>query len=189
MSPILTGVIASGISGNLASPTAFESISTTVVGAGGSSGFDFSSIPSTYKHLQIRTYHKQPVDKDLIIRFNGDTAANYSSHNIRGGNGSATSSGGVANIGNPEWAYDLNVGNDDSYWSSVIDILDYGNTSKAKTVRMFYGNSSSSGSSVWFQSLLWTGTDAINAINITTNGTPTNTLFQHSHFALYGIKG
>ncbi len=35
-------------------PTAYESIATTTVGAGGTSTITFSSIPSTYTHLQIR---------------------------------------------------------------------------------------------------------------------------------------
>jgi len=32
----------------------FESIATVTVGAGGSSEINFTSIPSTYQHLQIR---------------------------------------------------------------------------------------------------------------------------------------
>ena len=34
--------------------TSYESIATVTVGAGGSSSISFTSIPSTYKHLQIR---------------------------------------------------------------------------------------------------------------------------------------
>ena len=40
--------------GVTAAATSFDSIATVTVGAGGSSSITFSSIPSTYKHLQIR---------------------------------------------------------------------------------------------------------------------------------------
>ena len=48
--PIL-GVIDSAKTGNLSS---YESIQTITVGSGGASTIVFSSIPSTYAHLQIR---------------------------------------------------------------------------------------------------------------------------------------
>ena len=35
-------------------PTEFESIATVTVGSGGSSTISFTSIPGTYKHLQVR---------------------------------------------------------------------------------------------------------------------------------------
>jgi hypothetical protein len=56
MTPIL-GILASGMSGNLWAPGKdFDSIATTTVGAGGASTITFSSIPSTYRHLQIRLF-------------------------------------------------------------------------------------------------------------------------------------
>jgi hypothetical protein len=50
--PIL-GIIASAITGNLVT-TSYESIATVTVGGGGSATIDFTSIPATYTHLQIR---------------------------------------------------------------------------------------------------------------------------------------
>jgi hypothetical protein len=39
-------------------PTDFESIATVTVGGGGASSISFTSIPATYKHLQLEIYGK-----------------------------------------------------------------------------------------------------------------------------------
>jgi hypothetical protein len=79
MSPILTGVIASGVSGNLANP-AWDFIAG-VSNLGGVSTYTFNSIPQTYKHLQIRAMTKcnrSNVNAPLWVNVNGDeTNANY----------------------------------------------------------------------------------------------------------------
>jgi len=82
MLPSLIGVIASS-GGAAAAAGDFESIATVTVGSGGASYAEFTSIPSTYTHLQIRTMARgtrADVGDGLILQFNGDTASNYSSH-------------------------------------------------------------------------------------------------------------
>ena len=73
----------------------FESIATTTVGSGGQSTITFSSIPSTYKHLQIRYAAKNSGTSENFVAmkwvYNSDTAANYSNHYIYG-SGAATGS-------------------------------------------------------------------------------------------------
>ena len=55
MVSIYPGVVASGISGHLFTPTGrYESIQTATVDSAGTASITFSSIPSTYTHLQIR---------------------------------------------------------------------------------------------------------------------------------------
>jgi hypothetical protein len=51
----------------------------------------FSSIPATYTHLQIRAIVNLMVVKILIdvLRFNGDTGANYYTYHSLYGNGSS----------------------------------------------------------------------------------------------------
>ena len=69
MLPSLIGVIASS-GGAAAAGTAYESIATVTVGAGGSSSVTFSSIPSTYQHLQIRYINTTSTAyQNLVIRF------------------------------------------------------------------------------------------------------------------------
>ena len=83
MAPIL-GIYASQISGHLFAPSgAYDSIATTTVGAGGASSITFSSIPSTYTHLQVRITAKGNrgiVIENAYLTFNGDSGTNYNAH-------------------------------------------------------------------------------------------------------------
>ena len=168
-------------------PPAFESIAT--ISGSGVSTITFSSIPSTYKHLQIRAMALLSDGSNLAMRFNGDTASNYVMHYLmgNGANASASSSGGAA-------AQISNVcmtNNSTTYPGvSIMDIIDYASTTKNKTLRHFTGTEDNN--TIGYQSIrlgsgLWMNTSAITSITIfntsSTNG-GTNTVF-----SLYGIKG
>ena len=75
---------------------AFESIATTRVSSAVSS-VTFSSIPATYKHLQIRMLGRttaSAISSNVQITFNSDTTAgNYTMHRLVGDGTSATSYG------------------------------------------------------------------------------------------------
>jgi hypothetical protein len=188
MAPIL-GIYASQISGHLFGPTgAYDSIATTTVGAGGASSVTFSSIPSTYTHLQIRAIGKDSTTGtgDLRWNFNGDTAANYSFHWLTG-DGSTASAGGFGgtsygNVNN--WA--SGSGQTNQFSVTVIDILDYANTNKFKTGRALSGRDNNGSGVVDFASMSWRNTAAITSINLYLT---TGNLAQYSQFALYGVKG
>jgi hypothetical protein len=172
-------------------PTDYESIATVTLGSSQSS-ITFSSIPSTYQHLQIRFLAKTSranVADYAKLEINGDTTtSNYRSHSLNG-NGSSTFSENHAN------AIELGgfPGNTNAsmFGAGVIDILDYANTSKYKTLRTINGfdqNSATAGASwIGLDSGLWMSTSAITSLVIT-SGTSSN-FVQYSHFALYGIKG
>jgi hypothetical protein len=88
--PIL-GIIASAITGNLVT-TSYESIATVTVGSGGAANVEFTSIPATYTHLQVRGIGRSleantGVDVQYL-RFNSDTGSNYAWHQLVG-NGSS----------------------------------------------------------------------------------------------------
>ena len=70
--------------------------------------------------------------------------------------------------------------------AAVIDILDYANTNKNKTIRALDGLDNNGSGTVAFSSSLWSSTSAINSIEISGLG---GTIQQYSSFALYGIKG
>lgn len=166
----------------------FESIATVSVGAGGSSTITFSSIPSTYTHLQIRGIGRDSSSHNayLFMRFNTDTNANYTRRVLGGNGGSVYSSGAidVSIIGAP---YSL-PSTANFFGASVIDILDYKNTSKYKTVRGITGWDNNGGSNygnVELFSGLWRNTNAITSIELSCE----STFAQYSQFALYGIKG
>jgi len=190
MSPIL-GIMASSINGSKAVTNSYESIATVTVGSGGSSTITFSSIPSTYKHLQIRWIGRSTrslfVDGS-IVRFNGDSGSNYSKHNLYGtglgsvGGENSTSQTGI-NLGDTIGA----TATSGNFTPGVIDILDYQNTSKYKTLKALQGyNFDSNTSVIGFKSGLWMSTSAITSITITPE---IANYAQYSSFALYGIKG
>jgi hypothetical protein len=108
--------------------TAYESIATVTVGGGGSSSIEFTSIPSTYTHLQIRgigTCTRNIGTMDLNTTFNSDTGANYSRHYLKG-NGSSASVAGTANLTDMQMNSPIpNSTNTSIYAALVLDVLDY----------------------------------------------------------------
>jgi hypothetical protein len=165
---------------------AYESIATTTVGAGGVSSITFSSIPSTYTHLQIRaTYQDTSASgvQSQFIRFNGDGATNYDWHYIFGDGASVTANASLN--ASSIFAGQVITPNNSNFATSIIDILDYKDTNKYKVTRGLYGNDQNGSGRVLFVSGLWRSTSAITSIVLTTGAN----FAQYSSFALYGIKG
>lgn len=187
--PIL-GVVASSISGHLTPPysTDFYSIQTLTVDSGGASSVTFSSIPSTYTHLQIRCNIRNTFAFDsMFIRFNGDSGSNYSWKQFYGtGSGSATASYGQ----NQTWGLVGTLASDSSSTfnsATVTDILDYKSTSKNKTVRSISGSNNNASGNAKFISALYFATP-ITAISSLTLYAENGSFKQYSTFALYGVK-
>ena len=185
MSPIL-GIFAS--QGRVAS-NSYESIATQIIGAGGSSSVTFSSIPSTYTHLQIRAlFQASTGGEQLMLRLNGDSSsANYTLHQV-GGDGASTYATGYATgtMTGARTAVRSQTITTSYFGAGYIDILDYANTNKYKTVRSFGGGDANGSGEVLLRSDLWLNTSAINSITcVVSNG---GTMSQYTHIALYGIK-
>lgn len=181
--------------------TAFESISTVNVESGGTSSVIFSSIPSTYKHLQLRyivqtnrsTYGVDSLNMRVGVS-SSDTGNNYSRHYLLG-NGSTPEAAGSGTVNSWQLINGSATTTAGTYifGAGVIDILDYQNTNKYKTLRALGGvehNGSVGGyqtGNINFTSGSWQSTSAIGYIEITSS--TSNTIQQYSQFALYGIKG
>lgn len=160
---------------------AYESIASAT---GSGQTITFSSIPSTYRHLQLRCNLLSSDGAQPIIRLNGDTASNYAYHLLYG-NGSSTAASGSSSrtfIG-------AAVGGLDSTapYTLILDIQNYNSTSQNKTVRMFLGMDTNGGGWVALYSGLWINTSAVNSLTVDAQS-PT-TFSASSSFALYGIKG
>lgn len=177
--------------------TSYESIASVTVGSGGSATVSFSSIPATYTHLQVRLIAKSTEtlynQSDAInFYFNADTTyTNYRSHWLRG-NGTSASAGQIQSAGYNIYSGTIASGHSSQasmFGAQIIDILDYANTNKYKTVRTLDGddmNNSAEGL-VGLYSGLWMSTSAITGLTFNvTNGA---NFAQYSQFALYGIKG
>jgi len=174
------GIYASQISGHL-STNNFSSIATVTVGSGGASSITFSSIPSTYTHLQVRSLSLNSSTSNIWMRANSDTGANYASHFLQGDGSGAYSGSYVSQSDGIFYGYNTTA----QPMASVCDILDYANTNKYKISRSLQGNDTNGGGNIFFRSNLWTSTSAINALTIYCQAGSFN---QYSSFALYGIR-
>lgn len=161
--------------------TSYELIQT-INGNGSSVQIDFTSVPSTYKHLQLRFVSTVTDNTECFIRLNSDTAANYYSHYLKG-NGSTTSSGSnsfsaiyVATISSGSGGYNV---------AGVVDILDYASTAKNTTVRSLSGVSNVT-KEIGLYSGAWFNTAAVNTVSFRQGGYAFPTT---SRFSLYGLKG
>jgi hypothetical protein len=166
-------------------PTSYESIATVTVGAGGTSSINFSSIPSTFKHLQIRLLTKNASSNDLYLQFNGDTTSgNYTRHYLFG-TGTAAGSGGNVSDGRLSIGYTSTTGS--IFGAAVTDVLDYTSTNKNKTIRSLAGFDGNGSGLVVLYSGLWSKTpEAVTSISIFAGAGNIN---EYSQAALYGIKG
>ena len=167
----------------------YESIFTTTL-TGSQSDITFSSIPSTYKHLQIRgTILNANGNNNLALRFNGSSASDYSAHQLQGSGASATANDG-ANLSSAGYG-GLVIASSSYPFVGIYDILDYADTNKYKTLRSLSGqDGNATGTATDWRVQLgsgsWRSTSAINSITILL---PSLTMGQYSSFALYGIKG
>jgi len=169
-------------------PTDFESIATVTVGAGGQSTISFSSIPSTYQHLQIRSAAKSTGSGDSVrITFNSDTGNNYANHFLYSNGSSAPYAGAESSIARINiYAFYASSSVANVFGPAIVDILDYANTNKNKVTRCLSGFDQATAGNLGFQSGLWMNTNAITSITLAPQA---GNWAQYSSFALYGIKG
>jgi hypothetical protein len=162
----------------------YESIAT-LSGTGSSGTISFTSIPATYKNLQLRVFSNTSrvggAGGSGALQFNGDTTgSNYYTHALQGEGSTVNAYNYNENYG--LWYY----GSTTTNVVGIIDILDYANVNKYTTVRQLIGFDENGSGRVALTSNLWKNTAAINQINITA---PSYNFGTTAKFALYGIKG
>jgi len=194
VTPISLGIFASA--NQSAGATSYESIATVSVGSGGSSTITFSSIPATFTHLQIRAFVQTDrgtfgVD-GMGLQINGSAGTNYAYHYLRG-SGSAVVAAAVTSASSIAELSTVGCGTTTggTFGISIIDILDYANTDKYKTIRNLNGADVNGlvggvGGFISLVSGLWMQTNAITSLVFNPNSGTNFT--QYSHFALYGIR-
>lgn len=161
--------------------------------ASNQTSIEFTNIPQTYSHLQLRVFAKsQRSDSaytDMTMQINGITTSTYRSHALYGaGSGSASSyslSDSVFYFGR------VGASGTNATWGSlIIDILDYTNTNKYKTVRSLGGADANGSGEIHLDSgFNTTNTNAITSLKIQSYTTTGLTGFvANSSFALYGVN-
>ena len=169
---------------------AFEQISTTIL-TGTQSSVTFSSIPATYKNLQIRATFRADrsgAESEIFaLRMNSDSAANYSAHLLLG-NGSSVSSTaytGESYIRGESFPAATDTAN--AFGATVIDIMDYANTTTHKQARFLSGRFGASQYAISLRSGSWRSTTAVSSLTLVTFFG--SNFVAGSRFTLYGIKG
>jgi hypothetical protein len=173
-------------------PPSFESIAT-VTAAGGETSLTFTSIPSTYTHLQIRGIGRTQASAILSlsrVQFNSDTGTNYTQHTLYG-NGSTVAVDTNTSDTAIQWLAPIpgNNATANVFGAMILDVHDYKSTTKYKTVRVFAGDDGNAANvdyRVFLKSGLWMSTSAITSINLFCSG---QTWAAGTTYALYGIKG
>ena len=130
---------------------------------------DFNSIPQTFTHLQVRFFiRSQAANNDFSIGVNGSfSISNCASHALVGNGSSALSgawtSANFVSLTNPVNLVPSFPSN--SVGSGIIDILDYTNTNKNKTIRVLWGSDQNGAGFVALNSGFFATTSAISAVN------------------------
>ena len=170
----------------------FESIATMTVGSGGAASMEFTSIPGTYRHLQVRILARDDRTgtnlNSLYVQVNGDTGSNYVDHYIIA-DGSSVTAGAGGSPPNTEVRLALSTTVDAAasiFGANVVDILDYSSTTKNTTVRNLYGADLNGSGTIRLRSGLWMSTAAVTSLKF--YPTASASFAQHSTAALYGIK-
>jgi hypothetical protein len=161
-----------------------------------SANIDITNIPQTFTHLQIRLVSRDTgnvattsFSATAYLTVNNDSGANYAVQYLVGDGSSFGSYGGYApnytsmtlsNVGGPYSGQTANV-----FASTIIDILDYTNTSKTKVFKTFTGMDLNGYGKVFLQGSMWNSTAAINRITITNDG---GTFAAGSRIDIYGIS-
>ena len=180
------------LAGNASYDPAATWLIQRVAGTGSSTTITFSSIPQTYKSLQVRWIARSTFSSSsaivLKITVNSDSGSNYAYHQLFGDGSSATAAGSASQT---ELSYGGGMAGNSMtsgiVGAGILDILDYASATKTKTFRVFNGiDTNTTTGSVRLNSGLWNSTSAITSITFTANngnfGTTTS-------FALYGMIG
>jgi hypothetical protein len=169
----------------------YDSLATTTLSATTAS-VTFTSIPTGYKHLQIRAIAKNGASTSgydyVHANFNGDTSAVYSLINTYGSGTSVGVVGGSGSLTYARVGILAQNGTTSIFGVSVIDILDYASSTKHKTIRSLAGHEANTNNTegvVYQYGAGWHSTSPITSITLV----PANNSFVAlSSFALYGVK-
>jgi hypothetical protein len=145
-----------------------------------------NTLAAGYKHLQIRMAARSSFSSTTVgvySRFNTDTGNNYNGHFLLG-NGSNVLSGTTGNV---NYALSGLISGAsaaaDNFGVTVIDLLDFSNTSKNKTTRALGG--STGGNRIDLHSGLWMNTNAVTTWTLLPDA---GSWVANTRISLYGVK-
>jgi hypothetical protein len=160
----------------------FVKIASVTVGSGGASSMDFTSIPSTYTDLVLKTSSRTSGSGNvfLTIAFNG-SSSNFSYRQVFGNGSSAASNSGSIGYG---VLIDGSSDTASTFSNGEVYIPNYsGSTNKSLSTDAIQENNGTL-AYMALVATLWSSTSAINQITLTPSS---GTLQQYSTATLYGI--
>ena len=163
--------------------------------ASASTAIDFSSIPSTYKHL-VLTYdgiYVSALSSQFDLRFNSSSSANYIQQYQYQETGSAPSLGNAENtyVGYAAFGIQHTSTTAANTLRGSITIYDYASTTKYKYYQAQYSYWSNNNSRINFWSVqgYFQDTTAISSLNVVrTSGTASLTNLSNTSIRLYGVS-
>lgn len=165
----------------MAAGLTYDSIATTTLSSA-TTNYTFSSIPSTYTDLVlVLNGSVATVNNSTYLQFNGDATSNGYSITYLTGNGSTASSSRYTSFNTPYIEWNGVPGASTSPNITIVNILNYSNTTTNKTFLSRASNASYGTDAIVG---LWRNTAAINSIKIIQ---PTYNFNTGTTFTLYGI--
>jgi len=162
----------------MAAGNTYTAIATNTLGSAAAS-VTFSSIPGTYTDLVLVVNGKCTSGSVTFkLQYNSDTGSNYSA-TVLGGDG--TSAFSVRNTSQSSTNLGI-IGAE--FGTTVINIMNYANTTTYKTAISSYKMTSSAYGEAGAKVGLWSSTAAINAVTVLVTS---STFTTGSTFSLYGI--
>lgn len=171
-------------------PKTYEPIATQTIGTAVAT-VTFSSIPQTYTDLVFvgSTYYSASVT--MVVRFNNDSATNYSYTVLGGSNaapGSGAYSGRNSNISSVNLVgyYATTNSNANIFAPTVANFMNYSNTTTYKSLlSRSFAFDNGTGTDVELFAGLWRSTAAITRVDLLTSS---GNFAVGSTFTLYGVK-
>ena len=165
----------------MAAGSTYTPIATTTISGSAQATITFSSIPSTYTDLVLVNNVKMDLAEVFNMRFNSDSATNYSSTFLNGsGSAAGSARGSNETIASFMWT---GTGTNTDFFVNTLNIFNYANTTTFKT---YLARTSVAGSQVTATVGLWRKTpEAISTITL--SGNLTSKFAIGSTFTLYGI--
>jgi len=167
----------------------------TEVALSASTGYSFSSIPSTYKHLVLTWsgLEQSAISSSFTCRINNDSTANYRDQMQYQETGSTPTVSALDNtsIGDTTFGVHITSAQARQKGQGTLIIYNYASTTKAKQYSGQWSYYSNNNARVNFYSVqgFWYDTTAITSLDIVrTSGSATMSNYANTSVRLYGVS-
>lgn len=187
MAPIL-GILASSQQSGAIVESSYESIASYTVSGSSTQAINFTSIPSTYQHLQLRIFGRSEAGGSIYSYTVKIPNVNGNIHYMAGDGSSVYPDYNTF----LNWPFNFSLPGSsataNAFGSAIIDILDYKDTNKKRVLRSFSGFDLNGSGVARLNSTVYETTNAISALTVEAYQGGVSWA-ANSTISLYGIKG